>query len=318
MATRVWLAPAILAAGLVAACNTGSASSVPAAPEQRPTVLRYVYNPSGTEEPQAQTLRLDRLKDYLETRLKINVEVYKTSAGYGAVIEAMRAKKIDAGTFGPFGYLIASEKAGAEVIVVTGTKDGGHGSYAGTIAVGRNSPIKTIDELVAHAKELSFSFVDPASTSGFLVQRAYFQSVGLDPEKDFKKTVFSTSHLTSAMTLIAGKVDAAAMMEAKPGNTIYRALYTLGRMREGDIRVLWTSPPLPTSPIAVRRELPASFKREIQQAFVEMPERDPELWRMWPRSSSSSEVVLLPGDDRMFDGLREMARNVKNLSLLEQ
>src|SRR5262245_9663954 len=113
----------------------------------------------------------------------------------------MRAKKIDAGTFGPFGYLIASEKAGAEVLVNTGTKHGGHGSYAGTIAVSSKSQLKTIDDLVAHAKELTVSFVDPASTSGFLVERAYFQSVGIDPEKDFKKTVFSMNHLASAMTL---------------------------------------------------------------------------------------------------------------------
>jgi phosphonate transport system substrate-binding protein len=318
MATKVWLAPTVLAAGLVAACNAGGASTAPAAAEERPKVLRYVYSPSGTEEPQAQSLRLDRLKDYLEVRLKMDVELYKTSAGYGAVIEAMRAKKIDVGTFGPFGYLIASEKAGAEVIVVTGTKDGNHGSYAGTIAVNSNSPIKTIDDVVTHARNLTFSFVDPASTSGFLVQRAYFQSVGLDPEKDFKKTVFSMNHLVSAMTLIAGKVDAAAFMEAKPGNTIYRTLFTRGRMREGDIRVLWKSPPLPTSPIAVRRDLSASFKQEIQQALVDIPERDPELWKMWPRSSASSEVVLVRGTDEMFDGLREMARNVKNLSLLEQ
>jgi phosphonate transport system substrate-binding protein len=318
MATRIWLAPAILAAVVLAACSTGSVSTASTASDARPTVLRYVYNPSGTEEPQAQSLRLDRLKDYLEARLKMDVELYKTSAGYGAVIEAMRAKKIDVGTFGPFGYLIASEKAGAEVVVVSGTKDGNHGSYAGTIAVNSSSPIKTVDDLVRHAKDLTFSFVDPASTSGFLVQRAYFQSVGLDPEKDFKKTVFSMNHLVSAMTLIAGKVDAAAFMEAKPGNTIYRALFTRGRMREEDIRVLWKSPPLPTSPIAVRRDLPASFKQEIQQALVEIPERDPELWKMWPRSSASSEVVLVRATDDMFDGLREMARNVKNLSLLEQ
>src|SRR5262245_31176781 len=186
---------AILMAGLSAGCSTGS-TSMATGELGWPTVLRYCYSP-GTEEPERQTIRLDLLKAYLSERLKIDVVLYKTSGSYGPEIEALRAKKIDVLTMGPFGYLIASEKAGAEVIVVRGREDGSPGTYGGTIAVAKNSSIKTIDELVARSKQLTFSFVDPASTSGFLVQRAYFQSVGLDPDEDFKKIVFSTNHLVS-------------------------------------------------------------------------------------------------------------------------
>jgi phosphonate transport system substrate-binding protein len=293
----------------LAACSTGRAEG---STSDRPRVLRYSYAPS-VEEPQAQTLRLDHLKKYLADRLHVDVELYKTSAGYGTVIEAIRAHKIDVATLGPFGYLIASEKAGAEVIIVTGEPDTGEGGYRGVIAVPQASPIKTIDELVAHSKELTFSFVDPASTSGFLVQRAYFQSVGLDPDKDFKKTMFSMNHIASAMTLVAGKVDAAGMMESMPKTVARRGL-----AKESDFRILWTSPHLPSSPIVVRRDLPEGFKREIQQALIDIPTRDPELWNMWPKTNRTSTSVLLPGKDAMFDELRAMARNVKNLSLLEE
>ena len=201
------------------------------------------------------------------------------------------------------------------MIVVNGTKDGGQGSYAGVIAVAKNSPIRTIQELVAHSKELTFSFVDPASTSGFLVQRAYLQSVGLDPDKDFKKTMFSMNHVASAMTLIAGKVDAAAMMSNLPPLLISR-----GKLHPGDIRILWTSPPLPSSPIAVRKNLPKGFKEEIRQALLDIPTAAPDLWEMWPsrKMESYRNSILIAGNDAMFDGLRQMARNVKNLSLLEQ
>src|SRR5262249_2824678 len=279
----------------------------------RPAVLRYSYAPTGVEEPQKQTIRLDRLRVYLSERLKMPVELYKSSAGYGTVIEAMRANKVDVATVGPFGYLIASEKAGAQVIVVSGKKATGQGEYRGTIAVARNSPLKTIDDLIRHSKELTFSFVDPASTSGFLVQRAYFQSIGLDPDKDFKKTMFSTNHVASAMTLMTGKVDVAAMMEIVPPRLIARHA-----LREGDIRFLWMSPPLPSSPIMIRKGFSESFKRELQQALVDIPERDPDLWKTWPHSNNDPDNVLIPGNDAMFDGLRAMARNVKNLSLLEQ
>src|SRR5262245_14948847 len=290
-------------------CSTGNAES---SPSGRPAVLRYAFAPS-VEEPQAQELRLDHLKKYLSDRLHVDVELYKTSAGYGTVIEGLRAHKIDVGTLGPFGYLIASEKAGAEVLTVTGEPDTGEGGYRGVIAVAQSSPVKTIDELIAHSKELTFSFVDPDSTSGFLVERAYFQSRGLDPDKDFKKTMFSMNHIASAMTLVAGKVDAAAMMENLPKTLAERNL-----AKPSDFRILWTSPHLPSSPIVVRRDLPADLKRDIQQALVDIPKSDPELWKMWPKINRTPTAVLIPGNDAMFDELRAMARDVKNLSLLEQ
>ena len=309
---RFALLPAIVLAVWSAGCATRAAADPDAAAAGRPKMLRYVYAPT-TEEPQAQSIRLDRLKDYLQERLQIDVELYKVSGGYGAIIEALRAKKIDVATLGPFGYLIASEKAGAEVLVVRATKDTAEGIYSGAIAVRKDSPIRTIDDLIAHARELTFSYVDPDSTSGFLVQRAYFQSRGLDPDNLFKKSMFSTSHVASATALLAGKVDAAAMMETLPTRVL------LGRhlMKPGDIRLLWVSPRLPSSPIAVRKDLPPEFKAEIRQALIDIPERDPELWRMWPKPSGPADAVYIAATDEMFDGLRAMARNVKNLNLLE-
>src|SRR5262245_10898168 len=94
---RFALLPAIAIVGTFAACATKAASDPALATTARPKVLRYVYAPT-TEEPAAQTLRLDRLKGYLQERLKVDVELYKVSAGYGPVIEALRAKKIDVAT----------------------------------------------------------------------------------------------------------------------------------------------------------------------------------------------------------------------------
>src|SRR5262249_60338001 len=79
---------ALLSAACVAGCTSGRASAASPASE-RPTVIRFSYAP-GIEEPQAQSIRLERLKSYLTDRLKVDVELYKTSAGYGTVIEAMQ------------------------------------------------------------------------------------------------------------------------------------------------------------------------------------------------------------------------------------
>src|SRR5262245_32074694 len=101
---------ALLIAALIgvttAAC--GTQASTESVASGRPAVLRYCYAPS-TEEPEKQTLRLDLLKKYLSKRLNMDVEIIKTSGGYGVEIEAMRANKIDVATLGPFGYVIAAE-----------------------------------------------------------------------------------------------------------------------------------------------------------------------------------------------------------------
>lgn len=304
-----WAALALALAS--AACGAAQPTAVVDA-SARPSVLRYLYSPSA-EEPETQGARLELLKVYLKKELGIPVELYKTSAGYGVAIEAMRARKVDVATFGPFGYLIASEKADAEAIVVRGNRETGVGAYRGTIAVAKASPYRTIDDLLAAAPTLAFAFVDPASTSGYLVQYAFLKSRGLDPGHAFRKTMFSVNHIASAMSLIAGKVDAAAVME----NTFHQ-LVAAGRIREEDVRVLWTSPPLPSSPIAVRGDLPEAFKREIQAALVAIPERDPALWAMWPKVRGMDDQVLLPGNDAMFAELRTIARGIENLSLLEK
>src|ERR1700754_1044908 len=69
-----------------------------------PPVLRYNVS-IGTEDPSARAKRGDLIKAYLEQQLGIPVEI-TASVGYGGVIEAMRAKKIEAAGLGPFAYLI--------------------------------------------------------------------------------------------------------------------------------------------------------------------------------------------------------------------
>src|SRR5271170_1363683 len=182
---------ALAAALLLCSCGTTHASTNGYA-DGRPLVLRYCFT-SSAEEPDATARRLDVVKAYLSRTLHMKVEAVQTTA-YGAVIEAFRAHKIDVASISPFSYIIATEKASIEAIVVRADKDGGAGDYAGVLAVPGNSPIHSIDDLKKHSKELTISFVDPASTSGFLVQNAFLQSIGLEPQRDFKKVVFSMNH----------------------------------------------------------------------------------------------------------------------------
>jgi phosphonate transport system substrate-binding protein len=87
-----------------------------------PTELRFSLA-LGTENPESRAHRVELLQHYLETRLHIPVEI-TTTTNYGGTIEATRARKVDAASMGPFAYLIASEKAGAEAIADAGIGPG--------------------------------------------------------------------------------------------------------------------------------------------------------------------------------------------------
>jgi phosphonate transport system substrate-binding protein len=299
---------------LLSACGQQTTARARSGPAGWPPVLRYNVA-TGLDNPEVHTKRIELLRNYLSGRLGISVEITEAT-GYGGTIEAMRSRKIDAASLGPFAYLLASEKAGAEAIVTLGLKrDGSPGDYAGTLSVAASSPIRSMDEAVKHAKDLTISFVDPASASGYLVERAYLDSLGLDPEHDFKKVVFSNNHIFSAMTLVAGKADIAAISE----NTL-ATLKRTGRVKDGAIRTLWTSPRIPNSPIAVRKELPADLKKMLQDAFIEMPATAPEAYAAMFSATTrlaSPDITYVRVTDAAFDGLRAMARNVKHVQLLD-
>ena len=317
LAVTVWTATAVVACVVLAGCGKGRTVQAQSVPAGWPVPLRFNMT-SSSEDPDVRAKRLGPLKVYLERELGIPVEI-TANTGYGGTIEAMRAHRIDAAGMGPFAYLIAAEKAGAEAIVSRGLVDGTPGVYAGSLAVPGNSTIRNIDDLKRNVRDLTISFVDPASASGYLVQRAYLDSIGINPEKDFRKVVFSNNHMASLMTLKAGKVDVAAVQSNMPSSMIKR-----GRLKEGEIRQIWISPPIPNSPVAVRKDLPADLKRKLQDALANMRTKVPDVYaNIYSRSNSyyatqSQNTTYVRVSDATFDGLRRMARGVRTIQLLEE
>src|SRR6516225_699022 len=98
-----------------------------------PRILRFSVS-INQENPETEGERLQPIRRYLEQRMQMPVEVTGTS-GYGVVIEAFRAKKIEASSLGPFSYVIGSERAGIEAIATRGTPAGEPLTYAGTLDV---------------------------------------------------------------------------------------------------------------------------------------------------------------------------------------
>lgn len=285
--------------------DPASASSAPSA---RPTSLRIGWVPN--DEDVERRSRWDGLRAYLERKLGMPVELLQTGQ-YSAAIEAMRADKLDVCGLAPFAYLIASEKGAAEPLVAPGFSDGQPNRYRSGFIVPKESPIRTMEDVKARARELTLAWADPASTSGHLVPRAYLESIGMNPEKDFKQVIFSMNHTGSIMTVKAGKVDLAAITTTSLRNMIEKK-----RIAADDVRLIWESEPIMASIIAMRRELSPAFKDELRAAYLSFAAEDPAAWSAIAPIYLTPGVVWIPARDSDFESLRKLARGVKQLHLL--
>jgi phosphonate transport system substrate-binding protein len=227
-----------------------------AAPADWPKKLTVGLIP--TESSSHITDRYENLVKYLEKKLGIPVET-KTSTDYAGVITAMQFKHVDLAYFGPKSYVEAAQRAGAEAFVLEVLEDGTQG-YHGVIITKKGSGINSIKE----AKGKVWAFTDPNSTSGTLVPTVYFyKELKLDPEKYFSKVIYSGSHEASILAVKGGKVDIASTndLDIDRGNGKFWN-------KDKDLTVVWTSKLIPGSPMAYRKDLPASLKKALKDAFL--------------------------------------------------
>lgn len=305
-------APALLAAVLAvvalvtsAGCSPGDAAA--GAPEK----LRLAYLPSE-EDPEGRMEAVTELAERLERFTHLPVEVTR-SVSYAPTIEAMRAGKIDViRSGGSFTYMLAHEKADAEAIVSFGTSEG-PGLYQSILVASPGTGLRSLDDLVERAAELDFAFVSPASTSGHLIPRAILEQRNLDPDADFARLIYTMNHTNSAMTILAGKVDAGALSK----NTYTRLIET-GRMAPEDLVVLWESEPIPTGPVMVRRDLPEAIKEGIREAYLSLNDRTDPLYEQLQQTYRTEDLVFYRADDSEWDGLRRIAHSVDTMTMLPE
>lgn len=184
------------------------------------------------------------------------------ASDYTGVIEAMRFGRVHVAWMGAQAAIHAVDRAGAEVIAQT-TGSGGRTGYASLLIVHQRSPYTEIESLIANAKTLTFGNGDPLSTTGYLLPNYHLWAPrGMDPRRAFKQTR-NANHEANALAVIAGHVDVAT------NNT-----ESLERLRQrqpaaaAKLRVIWTSPEIPTDPIVCRRELSRELKTRLQAALL--------------------------------------------------
>jgi phosphonate transport system substrate-binding protein len=180
---------------------------------------------------------------------------------YAGIIEAMRFNKVQVAWFGNKSAMEAVDRAGGEVFAQMVNADGSQGYYSHLI-VHRDSPLKSLDDVLKNAKSLSFGNGDPNSTSGFLVPSYYVFALNkVDPKTAFK-VVRTANHETNALAVANRQVDVATN-----NNENLDKLKQRFPDKYDSIRIVWTSPLIPSDPLVMRADLPAATKARIRDFF---------------------------------------------------
>ncbi|NHN34162.1 phosphate/phosphite/phosphonate ABC transporter substrate-binding protein [Paenibacillus agricola] len=214
---------------------------------------------------------------------------------YTAVIEAMRTKKIDIASFGPFAYIIAAERSGAVPFAVKATSLEA-AFYNSLVVVPASSTAQTIADL----KGKTFLFADPASASGHLFPRAIFiNKLGVkneDIESFFSNVSFSGGHDKSIMAIAKGTADGAGVCD-----TCIQKVIDAGLVKTTDFRILAKSDPIPTSPYTYRKDLPVELVEKIKTFMFDYHTKNPQFF-------ANGTQKFFPIEDKDFKVVKDTAK----------
>jgi phosphonate transport system substrate-binding protein len=181
---------------------------------------------------------------------------------YVAVVEAMCADRVDIGWVSPLAYILARDKCGADMSLVSVNSSGT--SFRGEIVTRTESPIKSIEDL----RGKSFAWVDPGSTSGYLFPRAILQEHNVNPDS-LGQQIFAGGHDKAALAVLQGQVDAAAI-----GKDVIPRLNSTYPNADKELRIVEETPDIPNDGVAFRKELPPEIVETTRQALLRITARE--------------------------------------------
>jgi phosphonate transport system substrate-binding protein len=176
---------------------------------------------------------------------------------WAGIAVALGAGQADCAWMGPWGFVLARDRARAEALAVV--LYNGLPTYH-AIIIGRAG--LSITRFPDDARGLSISFADAGSTSGWLIPHHWFLTNGIDPRTFFRYRD-GASHAANVISVASGQVDLATDFDRN-----LNAMLASGRVRPEQVQVVWRSAPLPNDALAVRQDLDAATKQAIREAAL--------------------------------------------------
>jgi len=193
----------------------------------------------------------------------------------------MGAGKAQVGFLNTFSVLLAEAKYGIVPVLANerkyatvpdidpdaALKDQLEPFYKAEFLANAASGIKTLADL----KGKTFCFVEPNSTSGYIVPRIILKANGIDPEpgKDFKNTVNAGSHPNVAIAVYKGDCDAGvAYIDIRTDATANLVATYPDIMTK--VQVFAVSDRIPNDGVQVVKDFPADYTAAVVEALLSM------------------------------------------------
>jgi phosphonate transport system substrate-binding protein len=253
------------------------------------------------ENQQTVMSRYAALQAYLNRLFGVEVRLF-TATDYAGIIEAVRARRVEMAFFGPASYARAFEVTNGNVEPIVVESDiNGVSAYRAVLIVKNDAPFRRIEDL----RGRSLAFVDPNSTSGFVAPNFFLHRNGMPANQFFSRTGFAGSHDNVALAIHNGQYDAGFVWYRSDSDSVFQRMWDRNLIPRDSVRVVWTSPDIPESPWAVRRDLPQTLRGDLRRAMLDMVNADNAGFRQITANNSKG---FNPGDHAMYEPIIEMLK----------
>lgn len=192
-----------------------------------------------------------------QTGLHVRMQV---PVSFVAVVEAIGSKRVDVAIVNTFGYLLAHEKYGAQAKLIGVNR--GSSEYWGQIITADPS-IKTLQDL--NGKK--FAFVDPASTSGYILAAKLFKDENIKPSE----VIFAGKHDSVVTMVYQGRVQGGATYHTPEEDGVLQDARRLVKKQFPDVyekvRILRKTGPIPSDPVVFRKDFPEALEAKLVSAL---------------------------------------------------
>ena len=226
---------------------------------------------------------------------------FAVPSSYVAVVEAFGTKRVDVAVINTFGYVMAHDKYGVNA-KMTLIRHGAH-EYNAQIVARADSDIKKLEDL----KDKKFAYVDPSSTSGYLLPAKLFK----DKKINLKETVFARKHDNVITMVYQKQVDGGATFYSPPLDGKIQDARRLVKTQypnvEDEIKIIELTSYIPNDPVVFRSGMPEDMKNSIVDALLK-----------YVKTEEGKSVFMdlyggddfIKSDDSKYDPVRSMLKEL--------
>lgn len=229
------------------------------------------------------------LEKYLEDETQLDVEIRSPHAyDYAEIADTLLRGDVDIAELSPYQYALVADRVTALVASVAH----GASTYGSYLVVRQGSSIHSLADI----KGKRVAFVDPLSTSGYLLPATYLREHGIDIDKDIAAR-FVGSHPAAVAAVEDGSVDVAAVSsDLLIGNAGLA----------GPLVVIAKAGRMPYDVVVARKDLDPAVLAQVKRALLRLSIHD-ERGRAALRAFSSVDGFM-PVPPGYYDGIKRLAK----------